>query len=275
MPNKFKPKLRFVTLLFTWHFRHEGGNMSKSKLSLFYALLSAENKVVQLVHISWIIISISVCLETPRVPWMSSLSSSFWVPCQGQRGDSWCWFLECVPNPSPSSPHLISSSQFKMRSHVHRTTLSFTQKDTQYHMMSHHVTENQIDHICIGMRFTRSLEDVRVKREAGVASSPPADCQTETHVEKCIYNYIYVSEFFKSLEFDWTKFKALKSLNSTKYIVLKSIEFNCGQSNIVFDSIVLTNNSQKWKSLYAKKLIMCTLGNQHFIVVSAIVFLVK
>ena len=54
--------------------------MSKSKLSLCYALLSAENKVIQLVHISWIIISISVCLETPRVPWMSSFSSSMSGP---------------------------------------------------------------------------------------------------------------------------------------------------------------------------------------------------
>ena len=32
--------------------------MSTSKLSLFYALLSAENKGIQLVHISWIIISL-------------------------------------------------------------------------------------------------------------------------------------------------------------------------------------------------------------------------
>ena len=32
--------------------------MSKSKLSLFYALLSAKNKGIQLVHISWIIISL-------------------------------------------------------------------------------------------------------------------------------------------------------------------------------------------------------------------------
>ena len=57
MSNKFKPMLRFVTLLFTRHFRHEGSNMSMSKLSLFYALISAENKGIQLVHISWIIIS--------------------------------------------------------------------------------------------------------------------------------------------------------------------------------------------------------------------------
>ena len=33
-----------------------------------------------------------------------------------------------------------------------------------------HVTENQIDHICIGKRFRRSLQDVRVKRGADVAS---------------------------------------------------------------------------------------------------------
>ena len=32
--------------------------MSMSKSSLFYALLSAENKGIQLVHISWIIISL-------------------------------------------------------------------------------------------------------------------------------------------------------------------------------------------------------------------------
>ena len=32
--------------------------MSKNKLSLFYALVSAENKGIQLVHISWIIISL-------------------------------------------------------------------------------------------------------------------------------------------------------------------------------------------------------------------------
>ena len=33
-----------------------------------------------------------------------------------------------------------------------------------------HLTENQIDHICIGKRFRRSLEDVRVKRAEDVAS---------------------------------------------------------------------------------------------------------
>ena len=33
-----------------------------------------------------------------------------------------------------------------------------------------HLTENQIDHICIGKRFRRSLEDVRVKRGADMAS---------------------------------------------------------------------------------------------------------
>ena len=32
-----------------------------------------------------------------------------------------------------------------------------------------HVTENQMDHICIIQRFRRSLLDVRVKREANVA----------------------------------------------------------------------------------------------------------
>jgi len=32
------------------------------------------------------------------------------------------------------------------------------------------LTENQIDHICIGKRFRGSLEDVRVKRGADVAS---------------------------------------------------------------------------------------------------------
>ena len=33
-----------------------------------------------------------------------------------------------------------------------------------------HLTENQIDHICIGKRFRRSLENVRSKRGANVAS---------------------------------------------------------------------------------------------------------
>ena len=42
--------------------------MSTSKLSLFYALLSAENKGIQLVHISWIIISKSkIVCNTPHV----------------------------------------------------------------------------------------------------------------------------------------------------------------------------------------------------------------
>ena len=31
------------------------------------------------------------------------------------------------------------------------------------------ITENQIDHVCIAKKFRRSLEDVRVKRGAGVA----------------------------------------------------------------------------------------------------------
>ena len=95
---------------------------------------------------------------------------------------------------------------------MHRTTLSFTQKDTQYHMMSHHVTENQIDHICIGMRFTRSLEDVRVKREAGVASSPPADCQTET----CGQRHCFLSQV-KMLML--TSFTALKSICVVKIVL--------------------------------------------------------
>ena len=33
-----------------------------------------------------------------------------------------------------------------------------------------HKTENQIDHICISKKFRRSLQDVRVKRGADVAS---------------------------------------------------------------------------------------------------------
>ena len=42
--------------------------MSKSKLSLFYALLSAENKGIQLVHISWIIISLGkIVCNSPHV----------------------------------------------------------------------------------------------------------------------------------------------------------------------------------------------------------------
>ena len=32
------------------------------------------------------------------------------------------------------------------------------------------ITENQIDHVCIAKKFRRSLEDVRVKRGADVAS---------------------------------------------------------------------------------------------------------
>ena len=31
-----------------------------------------------------------------------SFSCALWVPCQGLRGDSLCWFLECVTNPSSS-----------------------------------------------------------------------------------------------------------------------------------------------------------------------------
>ena len=40
--------------------------MSTSKLSLFYALVSAANKGIQLVHISWIIISLcKIVCNTP------------------------------------------------------------------------------------------------------------------------------------------------------------------------------------------------------------------
>ena len=40
--------------------------MSRSKLSLFYALVSAENKGIQLVHTSWIIISLcKIFCNTP------------------------------------------------------------------------------------------------------------------------------------------------------------------------------------------------------------------
>ena len=40
--------------------------MSTSKLSLFYALVSAENKGIQLVHTSWIIISL--CKKNCNTP---------------------------------------------------------------------------------------------------------------------------------------------------------------------------------------------------------------
>lgn len=33
-----------------------------------------------------------------------------------------------------------------------------------------HITENQIDHICINKKFRKSLQDERVKRQADVAS---------------------------------------------------------------------------------------------------------
>ena len=40
--------------------------MSMSKLSLFYALVSAENKGIQLVHTSWIIIPLcKIVCDTP------------------------------------------------------------------------------------------------------------------------------------------------------------------------------------------------------------------
>ena len=40
--------------------------MSMRKLSLFYALLSAENKGIQLVHISWLIFSFcKIVCNTP------------------------------------------------------------------------------------------------------------------------------------------------------------------------------------------------------------------
>ena len=41
--------------------------MSTSKLSLFYALVSAENKGIQLVHTSWIIISLCTIFVIPHV----------------------------------------------------------------------------------------------------------------------------------------------------------------------------------------------------------------
>ena len=39
--------------------------MSRSKLSIFYALLSVENKGIQLVHISWKIISLCYLFLIP------------------------------------------------------------------------------------------------------------------------------------------------------------------------------------------------------------------
>ena len=39
--------------------------MSRSKLSVFYALVSAENKGIQLVHTSWIIISLRKKIVIP------------------------------------------------------------------------------------------------------------------------------------------------------------------------------------------------------------------
>ena len=40
--------------------------MSRSKLSLFYALVSAENKGIQLVHTSWLIISLCKMFVIPQ-----------------------------------------------------------------------------------------------------------------------------------------------------------------------------------------------------------------
>ena len=55
--------------------------MSTSKLSLFYALLSAENKGIQLVHISWIIISL--CKIVCNTPMSVGLNRQRVAPLRG------------------------------------------------------------------------------------------------------------------------------------------------------------------------------------------------
>ena len=55
--------------------------MSKSKLSLFYALVSAENKGIQLVHTSWIIISL--CKIVCNYPHVSRLNRQRVAPLSG------------------------------------------------------------------------------------------------------------------------------------------------------------------------------------------------
>ena len=54
--------------------------MSGSKLSLFYAIVSAENKGIQLVHTSWIIISL--CKKN-CIPHVSRLNRQRVAPLSG------------------------------------------------------------------------------------------------------------------------------------------------------------------------------------------------
>ena len=59
--------------------------------------------------------------------------------------------------------HCHREAAFSHTKNIHKTTW----------VSPDHLTENQIDHICIGKRFRRLLENVRVERGADVAS---ADC---------------------------------------------------------------------------------------------------
>ena len=112
-----------------------------------------------------------------------------------------------------TSDLVIGGSSFQHR-RIHKATWS---PDLQ--------TENQIDHMCIGKRFRRTLQDVRVRRGADVASDHHLLVArlrlklrrnwTERANQRLGYNTFLLNDTNKPKEFSITlsnKFQALQEL---------------------------------------------------------------
>ncbi|VDP62128.1 unnamed protein product [Schistosoma mattheei] len=73
-----------------------------------------------------------------------------------------------------TSNELVISDTIFPHKHIHKTTW----------ISPEHTKQNQIDHICINKKFRSTMEDVRTKRGADIAS----DHQDETETKEALHN---------------------------------------------------------------------------------------
>ena len=132
---------------------------------------------------------------------------------------------ELFTNLCADNKFVIGGSIFPHKS-IHKTTW----------VSPDHVTVNQIDHICISKRFRRSLQDVRVKRGADIASDHHLlVCKLKLKLKrnenigtfrKKQYNTILLKDPAKQREFQLkltNKFEALQNLQEEDEVSIESI----------------------------------------------------